>query len=51
MILKVILTGREGLSCIHVAQDRGKRRAVVSTVMNFHVPNNVGEFLDILRNC
>jgi hypothetical protein len=35
-----------GLDRIRVAQDMGKRRAVLSTVMNFRIPYNVGEFLD-----
>jgi hypothetical protein len=46
IILKAILTSRVGLGRIHVAQNRGKRRAVVSTMVNFHIPNNLGEFLD-----
>jgi len=38
----VILTGTMGLGRIYMAQDRGKWRDVVCTVMNFHILNNVG---------
>jgi hypothetical protein len=31
------LAGREGVECLHLAQDRGLRRAVVNTVTNFRV--------------
>ena len=34
----------EGLDCVKLAQDRGKRRTLVSAVMNLRVPYNLGNF-------
>jgi hypothetical protein len=38
--IKIVLTETEaeGMDCIHLAQDRDQRRALVSTVMNFRIP-------------
>jgi hypothetical protein len=38
-------TGWGGMSWIHLAQDRDKRRALVKTVMSLRVPYNFGKFL------
>jgi hypothetical protein len=37
--------GCEGMDCIKLAQDRGKRRALLKAVMNLRVPHNLGNFL------
>ena len=37
--------GRGCGDCMGLAQDRDRWRALVSTVMNFGVPQNVGNFL------
>jgi hypothetical protein len=34
---------------IHLAQDSDQRRALVNTVMNLRVRQNVGEIVDYLR--
>jgi hypothetical protein len=38
-------TGCGGTAWIHLVQDKDQRRALVNTVMNLRVPQNVGEFL------
>lgn len=43
MYFKVI--GWEGLDWIHLAHDRYRWQAVVNTVLNLHIPFNVGNFL------
>jgi hypothetical protein len=37
--------GCVGMDWIDLAHDRDQRRALVSTVMNFRVPQNFGKFL------
>jgi hypothetical protein len=37
--------GLEGVTWIHLTQDRDDLRALVNTVMNLHVPQKVGNFL------
>jgi hypothetical protein len=50
IILKWIFeVGWEGIDWIDVAQDRDRWRAVVYTVMNLRIPQNVGNFLSGLR--
>jgi hypothetical protein len=34
--------GRDGMDCIHLAQDRDERRAVVNTAINLHVHKMLG---------
>jgi hypothetical protein len=34
------------MGCIDMVQDRGQWWALVNTVINFHVPDNVGKFLN-----
>jgi len=48
MLLKWKKMGCEGVEWANLSQDRDKRRAVVNTVMNFLVTQNVGEFLEHL---
>ena len=51
IILKQIfdrLDGEGGIDWIDLAQDRNRWRALVNTVMNLRVPNNVGNFLSRL---
>jgi len=35
----------EGIDCIKLAQDRGKRRALVNAIMKLLVPYNLRNFL------
>jgi hypothetical protein len=37
--------GWDGMDWIHLAEDRDQWRALVNTVMNLRVPQNVGKFL------
>jgi hypothetical protein len=37
--------GWDGMDWIHLAQDKDQWRALVNTVMNLCVPENVGKFL------
>jgi hypothetical protein len=37
--------GCRGVEWIKLAQDRGRRRALVNAVMNFRIPENSGNFL------
>jgi hypothetical protein len=37
--------GWDGMNWIYLAQDRDQGRALVSTMMNLRVPENVGKFL------
>jgi hypothetical protein len=35
----------DGVDCVDPAQDRNQRKALVNTVMNLWVPENMGKFL------
>jgi hypothetical protein len=40
--------GWRGMDWIHLAQDRGKWRALVNTIMNLRIPQNFGKFFSSL---
>jgi hypothetical protein len=50
MILKCILMKwDEGMDLIDLAEDKDRWGVVTKAVMNFRVPKNAGEFLDLAR--